>query len=219
MTSYRPFSSTLIAGSVLLAATSMALPSTAARADTGRTVVVTRGGPVQTFPVNAPAGGEGLLSFTTSAPGADWGVSGREAGVADLLLDGQRRTDLVVPSSSRTQRSIGLGALSPGRHIVTVRFDGGATPALSSTSPSRTTAISCIAPVTHQIGVTMFEYKVITERDSKFSGKFDLTAVESTLNDYARQGWRLAEGFVAADLAKAAKAEIVLILERSTPSS
>jgi Domain of unknown function (DUF4177) len=65
----------------------------------------------------------------------------------------------------------------------------------------------------------MFEYKVITERDSRFAGTFDLAAVESTLNGYAREGWRLAEGFLAANLAKAAKAEIVLILERSTASS
>ncbi|HEX4699702.1 MAG TPA: hypothetical protein VH857_10135 [Actinomycetes bacterium] len=129
MTSYRPLSSTLIAGSIVLAATALALPSTAARADTGRTVVVTRGGPVQEFPLDPAAGGEGLLSFTASAPGADWGVKGRESGVAELLVDGQPRTDLVVPSSTRTQRSLGLGTLSPGRHIVTVRFDGGASPA------------------------------------------------------------------------------------------
>ena len=62
----------------------------------------------------------------------------------------------------------------------------------------------------------MFEYKVITERDSRFAGTFDLAAVESTPNGYATEGWRLAEGFLAANLAKAAKAEIVLILERST---
>ena len=37
------------------------------------------------------------------------------------------------------------------------------------------------------------------------------------LNSYAAEGWRLAEGFVAGNLAKSAKAEIVLVLERSTP--
>ena len=61
----------------------------------------------------------------------------------------------------------------------------------------------------------MFEYKVLTERDTKLTGRFDLESLETTLNDYADDGWRLAEGFVAANLAKSAKAEIVLILERS----
>ena len=37
------------------------------------------------------------------------------------------------------------------------------------------------------------------------------------LNSYAAEGWRLAEGFVAGNLARSAKAEIVLVLERSTP--
>jgi hypothetical protein len=62
----------------------------------------------------------------------------------------------------------------------------------------------------------MFEYKVLTERDTRLSGKFDLESMESALNGYARDGWQLAEGFVAANVAKSAKAEIVLILERST---
>jgi hypothetical protein len=60
----------------------------------------------------------------------------------------------------------------------------------------------------------MFDYKVLTERDSKLSGRFDLEVLETMLNSYAAEGWRLVEGFVAANLAKSAKAEIVLILER-----
>ena len=65
----------------------------------------------------------------------------------------------------------------------------------------------------------MFEYKVLTERDKRFSGKFDLEALESTLNSYAVEGWRLAESFVAANLMKTAKAEMVMILERSRNES
>jgi len=61
----------------------------------------------------------------------------------------------------------------------------------------------------------MFEYKVLTERDSRFSGKFDLDALEVTLNDYAAEGWRLVESFLAANLWKSSKAEIVMILERA----
>ena len=65
----------------------------------------------------------------------------------------------------------------------------------------------------------MFEYKVLTERDTRFSGKFDLGALETTLNSYATEGWRLAESFVAANLMKSAKAEMVIILERSRSES
>jgi len=62
----------------------------------------------------------------------------------------------------------------------------------------------------------MFEYKVLSERDSRFTGSFDLDSLEAGLNSYAAEGWRLAEGFVAGNLAKSAKAEMVLVLERST---
>jgi Domain of unknown function (DUF4177) len=61
----------------------------------------------------------------------------------------------------------------------------------------------------------MFEYKVLTERDKVFSGAFDPAALERVLNEYAADGWRLAEGFMAASVWKSAKAEIVMILERS----
>lgn len=64
----------------------------------------------------------------------------------------------------------------------------------------------------------MHEYKVITERDSRFSGSFEPEAIEGALNSYAAEGWRLVEGFVAASLWKSAKAEVVLILERPAPA-
>jgi hypothetical protein len=64
----------------------------------------------------------------------------------------------------------------------------------------------------------MFEYKVLTERDARFSGNFDVEILETTLNSYAAEGWRLAESFVAASLWKSAKAEIVMVLERSRTS-
>ncbi len=60
----------------------------------------------------------------------------------------------------------------------------------------------------------MYEYKIVTERDSRFSGRFDQESLEATLNSYADEGWRLVEGFLAASLWKSIKAEVVLILER-----
>jgi hypothetical protein len=61
----------------------------------------------------------------------------------------------------------------------------------------------------------MYEYKVLTEQDSRFSGTFNLKALESALNSDAAEGWRVAQGFMATSLWKSGKAEIVVILERS----
>jgi len=58
------------------------------------------------------------------------------------------------------------------------------------------------------------EYKVLTERDKRFSGGFDAEVLETTLNSYATEGWRLSESFAATNVMKSMKAEVVLILER-----
>ena len=65
----------------------------------------------------------------------------------------------------------------------------------------------------------MLEYKVVTQRDKALSGAFDTEALERTLNEYATEGWRLAEGFTVASLWKSMKTEIVLILERARADS
>lgn len=64
----------------------------------------------------------------------------------------------------------------------------------------------------------MYEYKVITERDSRLAGTFDPQAIEDVLNHYAADGWRLAQSVLAASLWKSMKAEVVLILERPVPA-
>ena len=60
----------------------------------------------------------------------------------------------------------------------------------------------------------MLEYKVLTERDTKFTGKFDAESLEAALNSYAAEGWRVVEGVLAANVAKSAQAQIFVILER-----
>ena len=65
----------------------------------------------------------------------------------------------------------------------------------------------------------MYEYKVITERDSRLSGSFDPESLEAILNSYAAEGWRLAEGFVASNVWKSIKAEVLIILERPAGTS
>ena len=60
----------------------------------------------------------------------------------------------------------------------------------------------------------MYEYKILTDRDARFSGKFDLDTLEATLNSYASEGWRVVDGFTAASVWKSSTTEIVVMLER-----
>jgi hypothetical protein len=60
------------------------------------------------------------------------------------------------------------------------------------------------------------EYKVITERDSRFGGSFDAESLERTLNTCAAEGWRVVSGFTASSVWKTSKAEIMIVLERDT---
>jgi hypothetical protein len=60
------------------------------------------------------------------------------------------------------------------------------------------------------------EYKVLSERDSRFSGSFDPQSLEAALNGYAADGWRVVGGFTAASVWKSAKSEIMIVLERAT---
>lgn len=54
----------------------------------------------------------------------------------------------------------------------------------------------------------MYEYKVLTERDKRFTSGFNLDTLEATLNSYAREGWRLIEAVSTGNLLKSTKAEL-----------
>jgi phage FluMu protein Com len=59
------------------------------------------------------------------------------------------------------------------------------------------------------------EYKVITQKDKWFSGKFDPEKVEGVLNSYAKQGWVM-KGIATASIPGfgGQREEIVIIMER-----
>ncbi|QNO13500.1 DUF4177 domain-containing protein [Alkalicella caledoniensis] len=61
----------------------------------------------------------------------------------------------------------------------------------------------------------MFRYKVLTQKDKWFSGKFDPAKLEDALNAYAEQGWRL-RSCATADIPGFGgnRQEFVAILER-----
>ncbi len=63
----------------------------------------------------------------------------------------------------------------------------------------------------------MKEYKVLSQKDKWFSGKFDPEALERALNAYAEQGWNLVSAFSASIPAvfSGAREEAICILERN----
>ncbi|MBP3706982.1 MAG: DUF4177 domain-containing protein [Clostridia bacterium] len=60
-----------------------------------------------------------------------------------------------------------------------------------------------------------YEYKVLSQKDKWFSGKFDPMLLEQAINAYAQQGWRVI-GCATADVPgfTASRQEFVTLLER-----
>ena len=61
----------------------------------------------------------------------------------------------------------------------------------------------------------MKEYKVLTQKDKWFSGKFDPAVLEQAINSYAKQGWEV-KAAVTAQVPGfgGAREECLIILER-----
>lgn len=61
----------------------------------------------------------------------------------------------------------------------------------------------------------MKEYKVLTQKDKWFSGKFDPVILEQAINSYAQQGW-VVKAAVTAQIPGfgGAREECLIILER-----
>ena len=64
------------------------------------------------------------------------------------------------------------------------------------------------------------EYKVVTQKDRWFGGKFEPAKIEAALNAYAQEGWRLAEAVTASFPAmfSSNREELIFILERERPA-
>ena len=62
----------------------------------------------------------------------------------------------------------------------------------------------------------MKEYKVLTQKDKWFSGKFDPELLEKAINAYAQQGWRVVSAATASfpGFFNGNREEMVVILER-----
>ncbi|MGA9118547.1 MAG: DUF4177 domain-containing protein [Bacteroidota bacterium] len=62
----------------------------------------------------------------------------------------------------------------------------------------------------------MKEYKVMTQKDRFFGGKFDPEKLEAAINSYAEQGWAVIS-VATADISSvgSARQEIIVIFERN----
>lgn len=108
------------------------------------TLTVTRGGPVASFSFTAASAGEGLLDVSVSAPGVSWGAAGAESAVVSLSVDGRYQSDLVVMSSAPTVRSVALGSLAAGGHVVSATFAGDRSPAGAQSAVLDVTAVRVV---------------------------------------------------------------------------
>ena len=61
----------------------------------------------------------------------------------------------------------------------------------------------------------MPQYKVLTQKDRALSGKFDPMKLETALNGYASEGWRVVVGTTATfGGLTGSREELVIVLER-----
>jgi len=63
------------------------------------------------------------------------------------------------------------------------------------------------------------EYKVLTQEDRRWSGKFSPENLERTLNSYAVEGWRVVSSFPVTSPWSLSSAQVMILLERETPAS
>jgi hypothetical protein len=60
----------------------------------------------------------------------------------------------------------------------------------------------------------MPEYKVMTQKDRFFSGKFSPEKLETAINGYAQEGWRVVSMATAQIPGLGSREELVILLER-----
>lgn len=61
----------------------------------------------------------------------------------------------------------------------------------------------------------MYEYKVLSQKDRFFSGKFDPEKLEDALNSYAEQGWQVKACATASiPSLTGARDELITLMER-----
>jgi hypothetical protein len=62
------------------------------------------------------------------------------------------------------------------------------------------------------------EYKVLTQQDRRWSGKFTPENLENTLNSYAADGWRVVSTLPVVSPWTMSTSQVMILLERGTPT-
>jgi hypothetical protein len=63
------------------------------------------------------------------------------------------------------------------------------------------------------------EYKVLTQQDRRWSGKFTPENLEGALNTYASEGWRVVGTVPVASPWSMSTSQIMILLERESPAT
>ena len=73
-----------------------------------------------------------------------------------------------------------------------------------------------LSPNFHKGVLKMKEYKILSQKDKWFSGKFDPQKLEAAINSYAQQGWIVKAAFTAEipGFMSSTREEAIIILER-----
>jgi hypothetical protein len=61
------------------------------------------------------------------------------------------------------------------------------------------------------------EYKVLTQQDRRWTGKFTPESLEHALNSYAAEGWRVVSSFAVTGVWTLGTSQVMVVLERETP--
>ncbi|HEY6740125.1 MAG TPA: hypothetical protein VI076_14880, partial [Actinopolymorphaceae bacterium] len=137
-----PAASVLVSAALVLTGVA---PVASAQTPT-RTYVVHRDGPDVVVPVHVPATGEAVLDLTVAAPGTDWAVEGAESAVLSVFVGREYASDVVVTGAAGSERTVGLGELRRGGHVLWLRLADARSAAAAEKVVVERLAVSTYAP-------------------------------------------------------------------------
>lgn len=125
--------------------TSVTASDAATKAAQTRTVTIKRAGPDERVAFTTRHRGEAFLRTRVSAKHASWATPHAESAVVSLSVDGDDASDIVIPSTTPTDRELALGALGPGRHVLRVHYVG-RSPKQAGTATLRGLSVHVVRP-------------------------------------------------------------------------
>ncbi len=112
----------IVVGGILLLTAAASCSGRSGHSSAG--MVLKRGDAPRAQGFEAPSAGEAFADIAASAPNVSWQQTGSESAVASLSVDGRYVTDIVVPSADVLRRSFALGAVTAGKHALSLVFAG-----------------------------------------------------------------------------------------------